>query len=771
MIEGSARLIYPGKRNRPESVEVVFEWGTGTKWSKTYGTPGDSGTHTTLQMPYWDDSRNAYRKAEEVYKKAQFGMTLEFTSFDNGLLRSIGDVATVTNADLGLSAVEMALIENEPIARGRWRRKYLQYDDTAYSNSDPADDDPPDTLLNNPNRPPNGPTPTLTYVGFGAASPQTESCIQIVFTGVTWPYTLDYYVTVTTTADLTTILYSAYVTPTTDSPNVYTLLTDFAAARGESPQVTYIVNVYVRSITSTDVYDVLSETPGTAQITDPAVPDGPTPTLTAELVTSASPNYYRIKIEFPPINWVYLQDYKVNVYIEGASPQTILHSEYVAAGSETGSPLTITVYADLSDSPGFQMDIGNSPQTVYRVDVYARADWTGPGASEVLSDIPGTATVTDPIEILWNTDPITSFYFTTYGGTAAPGFEFRRTDSSFGNQSSVRWNYSAQAIVIDPLTSAVYDTDQLICMYDNVVEIHGNDSATLMDWGLSGAGVWVKANAPSAQASLTVLDQTANSPQREGQVYSCDLHVAWNDGAGAPLAGTIKTKPVTIIAWADQAFIVIDSFTGTNGTNLTAHAPDTPAAVSPSGWEAMADGFEIQSNGAEALRTSSPLPTYSMAVLDTGLSNAVWYAIVNLNDEDIALVGRVQDASNYWQLLVEGASGSSPVLKLNEVNAGVATTRASVTMTGKGPIGTTAGRLIRLSFNGNDILGAFIFRNASALAIATGGVPGNSVFEVTYNSASFNTETRFGIQSAGGTARWDAAFAVAEEAAWITTIE
>jgi len=38
---------------------------------------------------------------------------------------------------------------------------------------------------------------------------------------------------------------------------------------------------------------------------------------------------------------------------------------------------------------------------------------------------------------------------------------------------------------------------------------------------------------------------------------------------------------------------------------------------------------------------------------------------------------------------------------------------------------------------------------------------------LTYTSASFNTETRHGIQSANTACRWDAVFATAEPANWI----
>jgi hypothetical protein len=329
MVENTERLRRRPAGGTPELVTINYLSPTGLQWSAQYGTSGGSGTETTLSMPFWDNRYAAGRKAIEVYNKSQHEIeSLEFIGWDDGLEHTLGDVGTVTHAGLGLSAVEMALIENEPVDRGRWRRKYAPHDDADY----------PDST-----------------------------------TGVT------------------------------------------AGEGGES-----LSNPYYP-------------------------PDGPTPTLTAELVTSTSPNYYRIKIEFAPVTWAYLQDYKVVVYIEGASPQAILMTEYVPKGSQTGSPLTITLYADMTDSPGFQMAIGNSPLTVYRVDVYCRSLWIDQEGYEILSAIPGTATVTDP-EILpvtlgawWAMEEASGTRYNSHQ-TISPA-PYHLTDaSSLGNTTGIKSN-------------------------------------------------------------------------------------------------------------------------------------------------------------------------------------------------------------------------------------------------------------------------------------------------------------------------------------------
>ena len=353
-----------------------------------------------------------------------------------------------------------------------------------------------------------------------------------------------------------------------------------------------------------------------------------------------------------------------------------------------------------------------------------------------------------PNAILWDTSPLTTFDLRPYAGTSAPSFKFDNSDTNFSNESSVRWSMTANNTMIYPLTSLTFLTGEVLVMYDNITTVLGSADPYLQLNGTYNPSVW----ADASNATIRALDQSVNSPSLTGQIYTCDIHVAFDDGMGAPLVGTTVTKPCTFIAWGNDAYVIFDSLTGSNGTNLTAHTPDVQLA-SPGGWSVLAGGFEIQSNGAEATSANS------MAVHDTGIADLSWRATVKSFNEDFALVGRVQDASNYWQLLVEDAGTSDPILKLNEVNAGTPTTRASATMTGTGPLGSTYNVFMHLVFSGNDIvaqLGATHF---------TLGV--DSFFSLSYTSASFNSETRHGIQCASTSARWDAVYSGAELANWI----
>ncbi|GAG98556.1 unnamed protein product, partial [marine sediment metagenome] len=99
-----------------------------------------------------------------------------------------------------------------------------------------------------------------------------------------------YYITVTTTLDPDTILYSEFIgnDAKTGSPELITTYTDFAAVLAASPLTVYRVNVYIRSIVvNWDGADVLSTIPGTATITDSAF-------VTTAKHLGGTTNYYEI---------------------------------------------------------------------------------------------------------------------------------------------------------------------------------------------------------------------------------------------------------------------------------------------------------------------------------------------------------------------------------------------------------------------------------------------------------------------------------------------
>ena len=282
IVAGSARLNMRSTRDTPSLVRVNSRSPGGSTWSVTYGTSGGPGTESTVTMPYWKNIHCNSRKAKEIHAKAQHAIeSLEFIGWDNGLVRTLGDVGTVTYAPLGLSAVDMALVENTPVKRGRWRRKYVPYAAADYTDDSSGTDSGSATeIVNNPYFPPAGPAPVLNLDVVTTDSPNWTR-IQINFSPQTWAYLKDYKVTVTTTLDEETILYTGYVDKgsETGSPETITTYTDFPTDFSTSPENVYRVNVYLRSIVSDGLTDVVG-TPGTADIPVNLDVQATTPTIT-----------------------------------------------------------------------------------------------------------------------------------------------------------------------------------------------------------------------------------------------------------------------------------------------------------------------------------------------------------------------------------------------------------------------------------------------------------------------------------------------------------
>jgi len=275
MLTGSVRVVQTGGRNVPASVTVH---GTGVEYtpiptgpldgrqlvgiSYTYGTPGGSGTNSDIQMPMFQTVGQCGRKAEQIWRQAQHGWHLEFTGFDNGIQRTIGDVGTITNLDYGINAQTMTLVENEAVGRGRWRRKYVPYSAADYSDvvySETWNQ----TTLQNPHVPPAGPTPTVQEIVDTDLSGNQFSRIMVTWDASDWAYIWGYRVLVETTeaGDFDPIIAEHEVKH--DGSTSYTIFTDAARVGTE-----YDVNVSLISNTMHKGGD-----PGQTSITPVFQPD------------------------------------------------------------------------------------------------------------------------------------------------------------------------------------------------------------------------------------------------------------------------------------------------------------------------------------------------------------------------------------------------------------------------------------------------------------------------------------------------------------------
>lgn len=192
---------------------------------------------------------------------------------------------------------------------------------------------------------------------------------------------------------------------------------------------------------------------------------------------------------------------------------------------------------------------------------------------------------------------------------------------------------------------------------------------------------------------------------------------------GGWLVGATPPLPVP-----PPSYTLYDTFTDTNGTNITAHTMDAGP-----GWATDNGTIEIQSNQATMTADTVSLGLLTIGWSDAGISDCTVQADVavgSATNQIAAVVGRLQDASNYWDLEYRcgDAAIGGPVhaLMLVETNATVRTTRAQYDFGGTSPL--TGTHTLKLACLGDVLDGSF------------DGVP-----YVSYTSSSFNTQTNFGI--------------------------
>ncbi len=350
----------------------------------------------------------------------------------------------------------------------------------------------------------------------------------------------------------------------------------------------------------------------------------------------------------------------------------------------------------------------------------------------------------------WNTDPLTVFSVIP-SGTAIAQLDFDGTEPSVGGNAGFQWLHSAQSRPFAPLVEGSFGAGEYLVMYDNIVEIVGTDSDPFLTLDtVYQPGVWVDADG----ALLRMLDQSS-TPGHE-HVYSCDVHLAKDNGGGSPLAGTDIIKPMKFIATRidPRGF---DTFGGTNGDDVDGRAPDLGAFPPATNWSVLNGAMEIQNNRAVMDTGASTDP--ALAVIDTGDADTAWGAFIHPSStDDFAIVGRVQDLDNYWQLKIEDADTADPVLILNEVISDVETLRESIVMIGRGPLDTTDYQALRLTFNGNDMLGVALLKELPFDYEPKNISKNDVIWFIRHTSSSYNTETRFGIQLPQANAQVTSAF-------------
>lgn len=442
-------------------------------------------------------------------------------------------------------------------------------------------------------------------------------------------------------------------------------------------------------------------------------PDGPTPTVEEVVDEDLSGNQFsRLKVTFEPDDWAYGIEFRVVVTstLAGDFDPVILDERIPNTYEDS-----YTVYTD-------RARVG----VEYEAKVYVVSHTHDQSATA------GSATATpvfqpDP-DILWDSTPIFATRITK-NTTSFLDLYFAYYDTSYGDKTGCEFQYHDHMLTNVPVIARSFSTNEFLVKWEMVQIVSGSGYVQIED-AADKAGVWY-------DLYDQIIDQ--NDTTNDGIAEHCiiDVTIAKNDGNDNPVEGTQRTKRVTFYAYrGDSPYVVEDQFNGTNGTAITSHNPDTDEVGT--GWVVHAGGFEIQGNDLEGNSTNN------RAVIDSGTNNCAITAVVEYGDNSVSpmttanlgLIGRAQDASNYWFLVVENAASENPVLSLYLYTAGSPSLKAQRVMTGEGPLGDDLFQAIRLAFNDTSIVGTVTVNSYLA------------VYEVRYTSSSLQEETLHGIYAA-----------------------
>ncbi len=222
----------------------------------------------------------------------------------------------------------------------------------------------------------------------------------------------------------------------------------------------------------------------------------------------------------------------------------------------------------------------------------------------------------------------------------------------------------------------------------------------------------------SAIVSYFDSDQQAvTTPSNSGQVAGLvQDNIVLSDATITSIAAETPTKLVRFtangqtykfFAVEDTTIYFYDTFTGTNGTNLTAHTPNVGSA-----WTYNPAAIDIQSNKAvNPALSGGDVATVDMSHAD-GTITVVFNAVTSNND---AIVFRATDSSNYWRFQVNDIGGGGTTAYLINTTAGSDT----IVDSGATTLSSGADHTFEVILSGTSIIckldGATIFTQTSSV--------------------------------------------------------
>lgn len=350
-------------------------------------------------------------------------------------------------------------------------------------------------------------------------------------------------------------------------------------------------------------------------------------------------------------------------------------------------------HTDASASPGFDTTGAYSQAIAKVLGRTLLCEWS---KSEV-----GSTSYTMPLQ------------WTVVAGIAYSGQEA----ALYAYQDDIRYRAGAGAqvpvVVGDVVAGTTYNSALVLGGYDsNGVPWHSGAAGTY----IHGGSLWVKGG---VFTDWTLLWRDARN--NTGTLYAAFQ----NPRSDQADFDEFRVPDADLSAVLEP--LVKDTFTDDNGTSLDAHDPEVDAEGG--GWTEQGGDSEIQGNRARAVGTTPGAQPYWLATVETAVADALLRATTHCTIA--ASVGgmalRWSSGANLWTGTIYPVGN---LFRINEINAGAVTTRATIGVT----INAATDYDVVLVADGQDIV-----------AFLDGGS------RIAYGSAALNeTETEHGLYATWG---------------------
>lgn len=275
----------------------------------------------------------------------------------------------------------------------------------------------------------------------------------------------------------------------------------------------------------------------------------------------------------------------------------------------------------------------------------------------------------------------------------------------------------------------LFDVHSSGCSGNPVVELSGNiihAGFTLLQLANSGSGEDIKLRGSDVRTLWFPVDSKAGTAGAIMGVLTVGQLTAQNDVAyisgRVPPPVNVDTMLSTQLVVASDVGLEEDTFTDTDGTNLTAHTSDSGGS-----WTAQSGAITILSNQAQI--NASEIYTYSVTSVD-GFLRMSFNNTAGSGTRSAFLVFRWADSSNYW--FVEWSRNTGSVKLFKNV-------ASSITEMGEADLDFSTTMTVGVSFINDHII----------VYTKSGASPSNLIPVIRVEDSALNTNSTVGIGGRG----------------------